>query len=511
MSTNTSSSSLQQQPKMSTNSSSSSLQQQQPGSHQSPAQQRPPPKKRSPQDFDFFETIGEGSYSTVTHAREKSTGREFAIKILNKKHIIKEKKVKYVNVEKAVLNIIHNHPLIVRLYYTFQDSYSLYFVLDLAKKGDLLGYIRKMGSFDLECTKFYVAEIVTALEYLHRKNIIHRDLKPENILITESMHIKLTDFGTAKIIEKEADNDRANSFVGTAEYVSPELLNDKATCKSSDFWALGCIIYQLLAGRPPFKASNEYQTFQKILKMEYTLPDEIPDVAKDLIKRLLVEDPNHRIGADSPEGGGYEALKSHPFFEGIVWENIHLQTPPELKPNPAVHFERSTSSLDEEPEFLYENNNNMYYNQGSADFNEPDPEPVYQPTAQSYNIQDDDQLFEQQQRERRRQIEEQRKNLAFAELLSPNEYVVRYTYVNIKQGFFVKKRILVLTDQPCLLIFHESKLEIKGQVAIKSESTLKQKDSTHLSIMTDGKKTSIEFFEEEASAWNTDLTKYFLS
>jgi len=202
---------------MSTNTSTSSLQQQPQSGNQSPAQQRQI-KKRAPHDFDFFETIGEGSYSTVTHAREKSTGKEFAIKILNKKHIIKEKKVKYVNVEKAVLNIIHNHPLIVRLFYTFQDSYSLYFVLDLAKNGDLLGYIRKMGSFDLECTKFYVAEIVTALEYLHKKNIIHRDLKPENILITESMHIKLTDFGTAKIIEKEADNDRANSFVGTGNF-----------------------------------------------------------------------------------------------------------------------------------------------------------------------------------------------------------------------------------------------------------------------------------------------------
>lgn len=374
---------------MSNNSSSQSL----PQNNQSPQQQRPQPKKRAPHDFDFFETIGEGSYSTVTHAREKSTGKEFAIKILNKKHIIKEKKVKYVNVEKAVLNKIHNHPLIVRLYYTFQDSYSLYFVLDLAKKGDLLGYIRKMGSFNLECTKFYIAEIVTALEYLHRKNIIHRDLKPENILITEEMHIKLTDFGTAKIIENEEDNGRANSFVGTAEYVSPELLNDKATCKSSDFWALGCIIYQLLAGRPPFKGNNEYQTFQKIIKMEYTLPDEIPDVAKDLIKKLLVENPDHRIGADTPEGGGYEALKSHPFFEGIIWKDIHLQTPPELKPNPLVQFVKSNSSLDEKPDLLYENNNNLYYANGSVDFNQPDPdpepepEPSYQPTNPTYNMQ----------------------------------------------------------------------------------------------------------------------------
>lgn len=187
--------------------------------HHTPQQIR----KRTTKDFDFFNTIGEGSYSVVTRAREIATQKDFAVKILNKKHIIKEKKVKYVNVEKSVLNRIYNHPLIVRLYYTFQDAYSLYFVLDLAENGDLLNYIRKFGSFDLECTKFYMAEVVTALEYIHKKNIIHRDLKPENILITKDMHIKLTDFGTAKILEDQEDqkennnSSRANSFVGTGK------------------------------------------------------------------------------------------------------------------------------------------------------------------------------------------------------------------------------------------------------------------------------------------------------
>ncbi|EXX77803.1 Pkh1p [Rhizophagus irregularis DAOM 197198w] len=111
---------------------------------------------------------------------------------------------------------------------------------------------------------------------MHSQGVIHRDLKPENILLDEKMHVKVTDFGTAKILEQNAEgeeDDRANSFVGTAEYVSPELLKEKAACKSSDFWALGCIIYQLIAGRPPFKGANEYRTFQKIVNLEYSFPD----------------------------------------------------------------------------------------------------------------------------------------------------------------------------------------------------------------------------------------------
>jgi 3-phosphoinositide dependent protein kinase-1 len=128
------------------------------------------------------------------------------------------------------------------------------------------------------------------------------------------MHIKITDFGTAKILDNDKTT-RANSFVGTAEYVSPELLTDKLACKSSDLWALGCIIYQLLAGLPPFHAVNEYQCFQKITKLEYQFPDGFPEAGADLVQKLLVLDPTKRIGCD--ECGGYAALKAHNFYAGI--------------------------------------------------------------------------------------------------------------------------------------------------------------------------------------------------
>ncbi|KAM5475702.1 serine/threonine protein kinase [Microsporum audouinii] len=296
--------------------------------------------KKGVRDFVFGRTLGEGSYSQVVAATDRQTLKEYAIKILDKRHIIKEKKVKYVNIEKDTLNRLTDHPGVVRLYYTFQDERSLYFVLDLAGSGELLGVLKRMGTFDEECTKFYGAQILDTIGYMHRRGVIHRDLKPENVLLDNQMHVKITDFGTAKILSmpspKEGGNsngipstdtpedDRARSFVGTAEYVSPELLTNKSACKASDLWAFGCIIFQLLAGRPPFKAANEYLTFQKIVALEYEFPKGFPPTARDLVERLLVHDPNTRLQI--------EHIKNHQFFEGIVWgRELWKQKPPRLK------------------------------------------------------------------------------------------------------------------------------------------------------------------------------------
>ncbi|EFE38658.1 hypothetical protein TRV_06647 [Trichophyton verrucosum HKI 0517] len=296
--------------------------------------------KKGVRDFVFGRTLGEGSYSQVVAATDRQTLKEYAIKILDKRHIIKEKKVKYVNIEKDTLNRLTDHPGVVRLYYTFQDERSLYFVLDLAGSGELLGVLKRMGTFDEECTRFYGAQILDTIGYMHRRGVIHRDLKPENVLLDNQMHVKITDFGTAKILSmpspKEGGNDngipsmdmpedeRARSFVGTAEYVSPELLTNKSACKASDLWAFGCIIFQLLAGRPPFKAANEYLTFQKIVALEYEFPKGFPPAARDLVERLLVHDPNTRLQI--------EHIKNHEFFNGITWgRELWKQKPPRLK------------------------------------------------------------------------------------------------------------------------------------------------------------------------------------
>ena len=296
--------------------------------------------KKGVRDFSFGRILGEGSYSTVFFATDRQTLREYAVKVLEKKHIIKEKKIKYVNIEKNTLNRLTDHPGIVRLYYTFQDEASLYYVLDLCNGGELLGVLKKTGTFDVECTRFYGAQILDSIAYMHSRGVIHRDLKPENVLLDDQMHIKITDFGTAKLLSDPRDprppedlsgldsseEDRRNaSFVGTAEYVSPELLTDKAVGKPSDMWAFGCIIYQLLVGRPPFKAGTEYLTFQKIVSLEYDFPAGFPPAARDLVERCLVLDPSRRLTV--------EHVKNHEFFDGQQFgKELWRTKAPRLRP-----------------------------------------------------------------------------------------------------------------------------------------------------------------------------------
>ncbi|KAA1471868.1 kinase-like protein [Dentipellis sp. KUC8613] len=286
----------------------------------------------SAEDFDFGEILGEGSYSTVLHATHRATRQEYAIKVLDKSHLKRNNKMQTALAEKNTLvRLGSGHPGIVRLHWAFQDEWSLYFVLDLAKNGELQSRISRMGSLSTTCARYYTAQLVDALGYMHAKGVIHRDLKPENLLLDDAFRIKVTDFGTGKLID--IGEQRAKTFVGTAQYVSPELLEANETSKSSDLWALGCIVYQMIAGRFAFQGLSEYLTWQKIKQLEYSFPEGFDPEARDLVTRLLVKDPAARLGAGPPgSANDMAALRAHPFLAPINWPTLWTDPAPPLEP-----------------------------------------------------------------------------------------------------------------------------------------------------------------------------------
>lgn len=280
-----------------------------------------------------------------------------------KEHILRENKQEYIKREREVLHAMSGCPGFVSLYCTFQDASKLYFVMTYAKSGDLLPHINKVGSFDQQCTQFYAAELVLALENMHKRGVIHRDLKPENVLLDAHMHTLIADFGSAKLVTEGAvqpkdaqasfpggssgeggeerasrggvpnpryQRGRKNSFVGTAQYVSPEVLKGQPASAAVDLWALGCIVYQMVAGLPPFRGGSEYLIFQNILKQQLSFPEGFDAQARDLVERLLVLEPSARLGAQ--DRIRYSSIRAHPFFAGVDWERVHAQDPPALYP-----------------------------------------------------------------------------------------------------------------------------------------------------------------------------------
>ncbi|KAJ3149883.1 3-phosphoinositide dependent protein kinase-1 [Geranomyces michiganensis] len=458
-------------------------------------------RKRMPSDFIFGRVLGEGSYSTVLHATERDPAapNEYAVKILDKRHIIKEKKTKYVAIEKDVLNAL-DHPLVVKLYYTFQDAQSLYFVLELARDGDLLGFVRKLGCFTEDAARFYVAEIIVAVEYLHSKGIVHRDLKPENILLDENMHIKLTDFGTAKILDSDSvdagtsASEKRNSFVGTAEYCSPELLNDRAASKSSDVWAIGCILYHLLAGKPPFKGVNEYQTFQKIIKLEYEFPDGFPRTARDLVSAVLVLDAANRPSLAD--------IRAHPFFTGFDWSDVHLRPAPNLRPFLPAASAHDIEDLTSEMDALTTTGTGQFHGDVVVATRDPFENILATPGEVEEREEKEKEAVVAADPELEKQLHAQTSH-PLRHLVLPTEVIIMDGTVVKRKGLFSKKRGLLLTNFPRLLFFDEKTLVAKSEIpwSDRLKVELKGNSSKHIFVHTPKRTYYLEAVNNDVRKW----------
>ncbi|XP_055827880.1 3-phosphoinositide-dependent protein kinase 2-like isoform X2 [Solanum dulcamara] len=407
---------------------------------------RAPQENFTIQDFELGKIYGVGSYSKVVRAKKKDTGNVYALKIMDKKFITKENKTAYVKLERIVLDQL-DHPGIVRLFFTFQDTFSLYMALESCEGGELFDQITRKGRLSEDEARFYTAEVADSLEYIHSMGLIHRDIKPENLLLTADGRIKIADFGSVKpmqnsritVLPNAVSDDKACTFVGTAAYVPPEVLNSSPATFGNDLWALGCTLYQMLSGTSPFKDASEWLIFQRIIARDIRFPNYFSNEARDLIDQLLDIDPSRRPGA-GPDG--YASLKNHPFFSGVDWDNLRLQTPPRLVAEPKGHYTRS-SGEDQDSSW-----NPLHIGDGSARTIDGNGGTTFSSEAGSITRLASIDSFDSK----------------WKQFLEPGESVLMISNVKKIQKLTSKKVQLILTNKPKLIYVDPSKLVVKGNI-----------------------------------------------
>lgn len=351
--------------------------------------------KRAKMNKTMFETItslGVGAFGRVDLVRKTDTKQLYAMKTLHKADVLQRQQVAHVKAERDILAEADSE-WVVKLYYSFQDQQNLYFVMDYIPGGDMMSLLIKLGTFPEHLALFYTAELVMAIESVHKMRFIHRDIKPDNILIDIDGHIKLTDFGlctgfrwthestryhsgssgchkrqssivpdvtladrimencscqegSTKTLERRRAKAHhrcvAHSLVGTPNYIAPEVLRQQGYTQTCDWWSVGVILYEMLVGQPPFYANSAAETQTMIINWPQYLKvpphARLSPEARDLILRLM-SDPERRIG-----NRGAQEIKGHPFFKVIDWDvGIRNYEAPYL---PKVLYETDTSNFD---------------------------------------------------------------------------------------------------------------------------------------------------------------------
>jgi len=270
-------------------------------------------KKIGVEDFQQLKVIGRGGFGRVLLVKKRDTGEFYAMKILKKSSIVSRGEVNHTRTEKSVLAKI-DHPFLAKLYWSFQTEEYLYFIMDFINGGELFYHLSLEKKFSEERAKFYSAEIIAGIDYLHQHGIIYRDLKPENILLDKYGHVILTDFG----LSKEgllSPNDSTITFCGTPEYLAPEVVSGESYTKAIDWWSVGTLIYEMLTGLPPFYDQNEEMMYEKILKGEIKFPAYLGKEVIDLMQKFLTRDPKARLQ-------DFDDIKNHPWFSSLDWEKL---------------------------------------------------------------------------------------------------------------------------------------------------------------------------------------------
>ncbi|TMW61988.1 hypothetical protein Poli38472_009481 [Pythium oligandrum] len=336
-------------------------------------------KRLSVNDFLPLAVIGRGAFGEVRLVRKKDTAEVFALKSMLKSAMVMKNQVGHVRAERDILASADNeNEWLVTLHYSFQDEHYLYMVMEYLPGGDLMGLLMKMDVLSEETTRLYAAEMIMAIEAVHKLGYIHRDMKPDNVLMDAHGHLKLTDMGLCKKVESarndllpltqhSADGETpatgengqdttrtrpftrnrqvAFSTVGTPDYIAPEVLAQRGYGKECDWWSLGVILYECLVGFTPFYADEPMQTCRKIIHWRQTfgfppeMRDKLSAECMDFVRRLVCNAEN-RLGTNS-----VDEIKQHPWFNGLDWSKLRSLQFPYIPPGGGEEFEETLRQL----------------------------------------------------------------------------------------------------------------------------------------------------------------------
>ncbi|XP_077544977.1 putative protein kinase C delta type homolog isoform X5 [Haemaphysalis longicornis] len=278
-------------------------------------------------DFHLLKVLGKGSFGKVLLAELKGTRRHYAVKCLKKDVVLEDDDVECTLIERRVLALGTQHPFLCNLFCTFQSQSHLFFVMEFLNGGDLMFHIQQSGRFDQDRARFYAAEIVCALKFLHKKGIVYRDLKLDNLCIDCEGHVRIIDFGMCKL---KVYRSQPRAFCGTPEYMAPEIIKGQHYNQSVDWWSFGILTYEMLIGQSPFNGTDEDELFWSVCNEEAYYPRFLSREAKSLLVLLLDKNAETRLGMPGCSAGD---VCDQPFFRPIQWDKLERkEVEPPFKP-----------------------------------------------------------------------------------------------------------------------------------------------------------------------------------